>query len=518
MSSEAASQTRAAKARQSQTASSDALLPDLPNEGSLDSANVAQILAQCWRDERNGLLHLAHGKNERRIEIRDGSPITIDSGSGEDAFAAFLDETGQISPSDRLRVEQTAAERGCPQASAVLALKLLEPKALYLALRNEAKHRIAETFGWGAGYYRIRAATAEANPSAKPHDILALLQEQLPRRWGTDRLFAAIMQVQDLHAEISPRFRKVAFKLARAGEPAARAIRQLDGTTPLGRVLGDCAGDPLAAATLWTLLHAGVLRIIAADARGTSEASLLEFDVEVEVAAAPREAVDSAAMRDPFLRREKGASKAEAFRDEIDALLGRLSELDHYQALGLEQDASATLVKKAYFTAAKKYHPDALARMGLDELKEPAAKVFARIAEAFETLSDPDKRAAYDAGAHEVAQIDTARLAQAETSFRKGEILVKMGNFDGALEYLEPAVELWPEEPAYQASLGWALFRQPRRDIERAIHHLDLAAAKAPDDAAILHRLGLVLRAGGEEQRARELIAKARSIDPDIDD
>ena len=480
--------------------------------------NVAQILAQAWRDERSGVLHLAQGKQERQLEIRDGSPISIESGTGDDAFAAFLDETGLISASDRARVEQTATERECPQASAVLALKLLDPKALYLALRNETRQRIAETFGWTAGLYRFGPATGDASPSAKPLDVLALVQEQLPRRWGNDRLFAAIMQVQDLRAEISPRFRKVAFKLARAGEPAARAIRQLDGSGPLGRVLGDCAGDPLAAATLWTLLHAGVLRAVEAHARGASEASLLEFDVEVEVAAAPVESVDSAAMRDPYLRREKGASKAEAFREEIDTLLGRLSDIDHYEALGLEQDASATLVKKAYFTAAKKYHPDALARMGLDELKEPAARVFARIAEAFETLSDPDKRASYDAGAHEVAQLDTVRLAQAETSFRKGEILLKMGNFDGALEYLEPAVELWPEEPAYQASLGWALFRQPRRDIERAIQHLDLAAEQAPENARILYRLGLALRAGGEEQRASQLIARARSIDPDIDD
>ncbi len=517
MSSEAASDTGAARARQTSTRS-DGARTELPDEGSLDSVSVAQILAHCWRDERSGSLHLAHGKSERHIEIRNGSPISIDSGSGDDAFAAFLDETGQISASDRLRVEQKAAERQCPQASAVLALKLLEPKALYLALRSEARHRLAETFGWSAGSYRFGPPTTEASPSAKPHDILALLQEQLPRRWGSDRLFAAIMQVQDLYAEISPRFRKVAFKLARAGEPAARAIRQLDGTKPLGRVLGDCAGDPLAAATLWTLLSSGVLRIIDAEARGASEARLLEFDVEVELAAAPAQAVDSAAMRDPFGRREKGASKAQAFRDEIDALLGRLSDIDHYEALGLEQDASATLVKKAYFTAAKKYHPDALARLGLDELKEPAARVFARIAEAFETLSDPDKRAAYDAGAHDVAKIDTARLAQAETSFRKGEILLKMGNFDGALEYLEPAVELWPEEPAYQASLGWALFRQPRRDIERAIHHLDLAAGQAPEDALILYRLGLALRTGGEEQRASQLIARARAIDPDIGD
>jgi tetratricopeptide (TPR) repeat protein len=154
--------------------------------------------------------------------------------------------------------------------------------------------------------------------------------------------------------------------------------------------------------------------------------------------------------------------------------------------------------------------------MGLADLKTEAASVFARIAEAFEVLSDPDKRASYDAGGSEAAEIDTARLAQAEKSFRKGEILVKMGNFAGALEYLEPAVELWPEEPAYQAGLGWALYKQPRSDIARALEHLEIALSQAPDDASVHYRLGVVLRAQGDGDRARGLLERAQSLDPSL--
>lgn len=205
-------------------------------------------------------------------------------------------------------------------------------------------------------------------------------------------------------------------------------------------------------------------------------------------------------------------------RQEIMSLLDRLPEIDHYMALGLDSDAKPGQIKRAYFGAAKKFHPDTLARLGLDDIRDEAAQVFGRIAEAFETLSNASKRAAYDSGASREAEIDTARLAQAEKSYRKGEILVKMGNFAGALEYLEPAVELWPEEPAYQAGLAWALFRKPGPDLERAVEHFKIAAGQSPQNATILFRLGLVHRAAGEDERADEMIARARSIDPSLEE
>jgi len=505
----------------------DPSLIDVPDEGGLDAVSVPRLLAQAWRDERCGILEIRHGQTEHRLLVRDGAPLNLDSNAAEDGFARFLEDTSQISASDRTNAERVARERECPEASAVLALKLLDAKSLYTAMRAHSRGRIAETFAWSAGQYRWTDAAKDesANPTgaAKPHDLLALFQTELPKRWGTERLFAELMSIQDVHGDITPRFRKVAQKLAAQAETAARVLSRLDGTLPLGRVLGECAGDPVAAATLWTLLRTGMLRITDGTARHSAPT---EFEFSVEVADTPSTTTASAAnaannrgtaAAQPATPSEE-SPKATALREEIQALLSQLVALDHYSALGLEEDAGPAQIKKAYFKAAKKYHPDALARLGLDDLRDDAAQVFARIAEAFETLSDTDKKAAYDAGGSDEPEIDTARLAQAETSFRKGEILVKMGNFEGALEYLAPAVELWPEEPAYQAGLGWALYKQPKSDIASASEHLEIALRQAPDDAVILFRLGMVKRAAGETDLASELIARARSIEPTIDE
>ncbi|WP_195957189.1 molecular chaperone DnaJ [Enterococcus gallinarum] len=66
---------------------------------------------------------------------------------------------------------------------------------------------------------------------------------------------------------------------------------------------------------------------------------------------------------------------------------------DYYEVLGLQKGASDDEIKKAYRKLSKKYHPDIN--------KEPDAEAkFKEISEAYEILSDPQKRAAYDQYGH----------------------------------------------------------------------------------------------------------------------
>src|SRR6266571_123990 len=66
---------------------------------------------------------------------------------------------------------------------------------------------------------------------------------------------------------------------------------------------------------------------------------------------------------------------------------------DYYEVLGVTRGASDDEVKKAFRRLAKQYHPDANKEQG-------AGARFIEISEAYEVLSDPQKRAAYDRYGH----------------------------------------------------------------------------------------------------------------------
>jgi curved DNA-binding protein CbpA len=213
-----------------------------------------------------------------------------------------------------------------------------------------------------------------------------------------------------------------------------------------------------------------------------------------------------------------GAGAAPGLANEITVRFERLGDLDYYECLELKAGASPSDIKSAYLRAAKSYHPDALARAGLESaLRKKANKIFAKISKAYSTLSSSTQRTEYDASRSlDGSPIDAERLANAETLYRKGEILLGLGNFKGALEFLAPAVDLWPDEAEYHSALGWALYKKMPTELDRSRKHLESALRLAPEDATASHRLSFVLRSLGEDTQADAWLRRARQLNPEI--
>ena len=468
----------------------------IPEQGRLDEVPLPRLLLDLHRAGYGGALTLSRNRTGKRFLLQEGWPVFAESNLASESLGVQLMDAGRLHRSDFNRATALMESSGCQEGAALLELGLLTPKELFVALKDQLRIRLLECFGWPHGEFILDPSGAPGT-DAQPFrlDPLALVQSGLGTHWSGERMLGDLALHMERFAGPAKGFAGATARLS-CDEAVQDVLAALDGSRTLWKAT-QTARSPLALAALWILDAVGAIAY--ADAPHPSGVADAETPARVEVQIRSEQPAPAAAVPAPERRptvREANAPELDALCAEIADKHERLDELDHYDLLGVTRDAAGAEIRKAYLQAAKTYHPDALARLNLEsELRKQANRVFAAIGKAHTVLGNVYGRREYDATLDtNSTDLDAERLGQAETLYRKAEILMQQGNFRGALEFLTPAVEIWPDECSYQSACGWALYKKMPSEPQAARAYLERAQRLDPEDATARFRLGVVLR------------------------
>lgn len=154
---------------------------------------------------------------------------------------------------------------------------------------------------------------------------------------------------------------------------------------------------------------------------------------------------------------------------------------DYYKILGVERNATEAEIKKAFRKLAQKYHPD------ISKEKDAETK-FKDVNEAYQVLSDPEKRAAYDNPAPRGFSGSGADFSGASgfggfdfggaEGFDFSDLFSQMGGMRGARaarpqrgEDLSAEVEITPEEAFKGTSVSISI-REPEEGADGRVRHV----------------------------------------------
>jgi tetratricopeptide (TPR) repeat protein len=172
-------------------------------------------------------------------------------------------------------------------------------------------------------------------------------------------------------------------------------LSRIDGTTPW-RLLREMGGIPASDvdACLERWLEQGILAVVGDEGGSGAKRAPVEAVPDPEDAAASE--VDAAAAPESTFVPRIDESAFEEGLDidlatqrrvlEFEASLGR----PYHELLGVAKGSDPKVVKRAYFTLSKEFHPDRYFRREIGGFGARLDRIFKKVLEAYEMLSDPD--------------------------------------------------------------------------------------------------------------------------------
>jgi len=196
---------------------------------------------------------------------------------------------------------------------------------------------------------------------------------------------------------------------------------------------------------------------------------------------------------------------------EIDEIYRIYNRLGYYGILNVKPDATDNEIKRAFYRAAKRFHPDRHFMSHDESIKEKLNAIFSYINEAYEVLSNPEKRAEYNKKALH-RSYGTHRDASPQGLYEKARACFNTHDYEMAEYYIKQAIYYDKGRGFYHFLYGLILIRLNRQ--KEAKSPLQEAVRLEPLNPDYLAELGWLYLNEGLKVTARDFFERALKILP----
>ena len=445
---------------------------------------MARLLASKAVAEESGILTADRGKLKRLFCLQKGWLVFVASNIIEEQLDEYLVRNGVLAPSDRVAAATEASKRKKKVASVLLERGVIPEESLRKSLEELIRTQLSSCLEWPDGKYAFTPGqpSLDGGVTVRLSPIHQLLCHARNHPASLKDVRARIGP-PDFRPQRTAESEQMLSSLPSRGAVMDFLLERCDGNLSVRKILEQTpGGDEETLRALFGLLLLGIVD-------------------------KPSRARETAAQ----------AQDGQLTEEECLALLRRAEGADHYSLFDLGRRAPRSKIRSAYYSLARRYHPDRFRSGDLQELAGRIETYFSRVTEAYNTLYNPELRAEYDrqlqeqkAGKEAESDLGTAQLAR--QNYLKARELIRRRRYTEAARFLENAIQL-EGRAEYHLELGQLLSGNPRRRAD-AEEHLLRAAKLNPSCAGAYLALGRLYRKAGRNADAARMFRETLRWDP----
>ena len=473
-------------------------------EGDLGETPFAVLLYALARARRTVAIQIRRGPLHKEIFLDDGVPVDCRSNLVHETLSRFMVSTGRLDEATAADAFRESVARSVRFGDVLIEKELVTAEELLKILQQNLAHKLLDGFSWRDGSFRLTASPPDLDSPLKVN-IVQLVLIGVSRFATQEQIDGSIAPLIGTQLAINPKpvFSVDEIKLPAGHKPLVEALQ----AKPM-RI------DELATAT--GIAYQDLTRSLYALA-------LIELVVPADQVPKPAPAASESkpqratttAVGSPT--RPPAPEVPEKVRAELMELVLNHRRRDPFDLLGVDPARTTTTAHLCFLAFAEKFAP-----WRYDEsLVEKARDVFLAGARAYAHLCDPDRRSALIKGRKKTTtsapkatvtnqfKVETD-LLDAETQFQEGLQFAKSGNLTRALNQLEFAADLDPQNAIYRSELAFCRFRlDPDTNAMTAAEELSEAIRLDPQCGLALYYTGEILRQVGRLDEAEVFLKRA---------